>query len=251
MMEQLLVSVHFDTKHEDIQKLRQEIYYFLLENGRDFIPDMDCVEVTGINNLNQLDLRLYIQHRGNWSNDVQTAMRRNKFFTALPDIFRKIPIYAPGAGDPSLGESSKPMYYVTIPDEQAQENVAKAKREKEAKRWDYELDDGSSAESDASSSSKKKGKKPDFSTRDSDSTAVGLDVNTTGHRRRSSGNGLRPQTSGTEATSMGRRSTDSRRDDLEEIRGLLQYSKSTGRRKPTPQSNNPFTPPMPPPPPRR
>lgn len=243
MVEQFIVPVHFDTREADIQKLREEIYNFCVENARDFIPDHDCVEVTGVSKLDQLDLRIYVQHRGNWSNDLVTAIRRNRFFTALPDIFRNIPIYAPGAGDPGLGEAAKPMYYVTIPDSQARENMEQTKREKAAKKWDYKSDnDNSGDESDGSS---KKGKKPTPSTRDSDSTAVGLELKPSGtRRRRNSANSLRPQTSGTDAS--GRRSTDA--PEIEELRGLLAYSQSTGRRKQTPQGNDPFSVP---PPPRR
>ncbi|TGZ76227.1 hypothetical protein EX30DRAFT_266358 [Ascodesmis nigricans] len=250
MQEQITVSVHFDTKYEDIQKLRQELYMFMNDNSRDFVPDLDNVEVTGINKLDLLELRIYIKHRGNWANELQTAQRRSKFFCALADIFRKIPIYAPGGGDPSLGEQGKPMYYVPVSDEQAREQMEKAKVDKLSKRWDYE---SSSSDSDSDSGSSKKSKKgkrksqSEHNSASSTSTAVGLDLNTTGHRTRSPFSDSRTPHNNLMHSVSGRRSTDthtshSRREDIEEVRGLLHAESVRGRRKPVPgsQQHTPF-----------
>lgn len=64
MKEQLLMWIHFDTTLEDIQLLRNEMQAFVLdkENCRDFLSDID-VEVTGIHEMNKLELRVEIKHK--------------------------------------------------------------------------------------------------------------------------------------------------------------------------------------------
>lgn len=64
MREQLLLYIHFDTTLEDIQLLKNEMQAFVLdkENCRDFQPDID-VEVTGIHEMNKLELRVEIKHK--------------------------------------------------------------------------------------------------------------------------------------------------------------------------------------------
>lgn len=64
MKEQLLMYINFDTTLEDIQLLRNEMQAFVLdkENSRDFQPDID-VEVTGISEMNKLELRVEIKHK--------------------------------------------------------------------------------------------------------------------------------------------------------------------------------------------
>ncbi|KAI5782773.1 Mechanosensitive ion channel-domain-containing protein [Geopyxis carbonaria] len=236
MKEQIVVSVHFDTTFEDIQKLKHELSLFVQENSRDFMPELD-VEVAGIAKLDQLDLRIEIKHRGNWANETLTLQRRNKFFCALVVILRKIPIYAPGAGDPAVGEQGKPMYTVAVSDELAREEMKKAAAAKTAKRWDHEDDDDDDDD------------EPNHGSKDmssSGSTAVGLDLNLSGHRARSPFNDPRPDTAH-DNTTLGRRSTDSRRGDIEEVRGLLNRESTKGRRKPVPgathhDSSNAHTP---------
>lgn len=64
MKEQLLMFIHFDTTLEDIQLLKNEMQAFVLdkENCRDFQPDID-VEVTGIHEMNKMELRFEIKHK--------------------------------------------------------------------------------------------------------------------------------------------------------------------------------------------
>ena len=120
MREELLIYVHFDTTLEDIQLLRQEMQNFVRdkENCRDFLPDIE-VEVTGIAEMNKLEVQVEIKHKSNWSNETVRAARRSKFMCALVLALRKIPIYAPGGGDAALGSSDKPTYSVAISDQQA------------------------------------------------------------------------------------------------------------------------------------
>ena len=120
MKEQLLLYIHFDTTLEDIQLLKNEIQAFVKhkDNCRDFQPDVE-VEVTGIAEMNKLELKVEIRHKTNWANETVRAARRSKFMCALVLALRKIPIYAPGGGDAVLGSSEKPTYSVNVSDEQA------------------------------------------------------------------------------------------------------------------------------------
>ncbi|KAL8825499.1 MAG: hypothetical protein Q9191_004384 [Dirinaria sp. TL-2023a] len=120
MREELLIYVHFDTTLEDIQLLKQEMQNFVRdkENCRDFQPDIE-VEVTGIAEMNKLEVLVEIKHRSNWANETVRAARRSKFMCALVLALRKIPIYAPGGGDAALGSADKPTYSVTVSDEEA------------------------------------------------------------------------------------------------------------------------------------
>lgn len=64
MREQLFMYIAFDTSLEDIQLLKNEMQAFVLDkdNCRDFQPDID-VEVTGISEMNKLELRVEIKHK--------------------------------------------------------------------------------------------------------------------------------------------------------------------------------------------
>ncbi|KAL8721056.1 MAG: hypothetical protein Q9181_007789 [Wetmoreana brouardii] len=135
MKEQLLLYVHFDTTLEDIQLLRTEMQCFVRDkdNSRDFQPDVD-VEVTGIAEMNKLELKVEIRHKSNWANETVRAARRSKFMCALVLALRKIPIYAPGGGDAALGSNDKPTYSVTVSDEQAAAARDAYDKKKEEKR---------------------------------------------------------------------------------------------------------------------
>ena len=120
MREELLIYVHFDTTLEDIQLLRQQMQNFVRDkdNCRDFLPDIE-VEVTGIAEMNKMEVQIEIKHKSNWANETVRAARRSKFMCALVLALRKIPIYAPGGGDAALGSNDKPSYTVAVSDEQA------------------------------------------------------------------------------------------------------------------------------------
>lgn len=97
MREQLLINVDFGTTLEDVQLLRNEMQAFVQDkdNSRDFQPEID-VEITGIAEMNKMELKIEIRHKSNWSNETVRAARRSKFMCALVLALRKIPIYAPG-----------------------------------------------------------------------------------------------------------------------------------------------------------
>lgn len=120
MREELLIYVHFDTTLEDIQLLKNEMRNFVRDkdNCRDFQPDIE-IEVTGISEMNKMELQVEIKHKSNWSNETVRSARRSKFMCALVLALRKIPIYAPGGGDAALGSSDKPTYSVAVSDAEA------------------------------------------------------------------------------------------------------------------------------------
>jgi small-conductance mechanosensitive channel len=135
MREQILLYINFDTSLEDIQLLRNEMQVFLLDkdNCRDFQSDID-VEVTGIAEMNKMELRVEIRHKSNWANETVRAARRSRFMCALVLALRKIPIYGPSSGDAALGDMSKPTYSVAVTDAEAAANREAFTAKKEAKR---------------------------------------------------------------------------------------------------------------------
>jgi Mechanosensitive ion channel len=135
MKERITLAVDFGTSFSDVQLLKAEMEDFVSskENSRDFHPEVD-IEVTGVGDMDQLELRFEIRHKSNWSNETVRAARRSKLMCALVLAIRKVPIYAPGGGSPSLGDPGNPSYSVTISDDQAQLYRNKAKDDKEAKR---------------------------------------------------------------------------------------------------------------------
>lgn len=106
MHEQLTVPVSFDTSFAEIQALREEMEIFVRDkdNCRDFQQDID-IEVTGVGDMDKLELRVDIRHKSNWSNETVRAARRSKFMCALVLAMRKVPIRAPGVAAPE--EESK------------------------------------------------------------------------------------------------------------------------------------------------
>jgi len=135
MREQLSIYIDFGTTLEDIQLLRNEMQAFVIdkENSRDFQPDID-VEITGIAEMNKMELRVEIRHRSNWSNETIRAARRSKFMCALVLALRKIPINAPGGGGAALGSADQPSYTVAVSDAQAAEKRDAFAEAKDAKR---------------------------------------------------------------------------------------------------------------------
>ena len=134
MREQLLIYIDFATTLEDIQLLRNEMQAFVLdkENSRDFQPDIE-VEITGIAEMNKMELKVEIRHKSNWSNETVRAARRSKFMCALVLALRKIPINGPGGGGAALGSVDQPSYTVAVSDATAAANrdaYAKSKDEK-------------------------------------------------------------------------------------------------------------------------
>ena len=135
MREQLSIYIDFGTTLEDVQLLRNEMQAFVRDkdNSRDFQPDVD-VEITGIAEMNKMELKVEIRHKSNWSNETVRAARRSKFMCALVLALRKIPINAPGGGGAALGSADQPSYTVAVSDAQAATNRDAFDKAKDAKR---------------------------------------------------------------------------------------------------------------------
>jgi small-conductance mechanosensitive channel len=123
MREQIMLYIHFDTTLQDIELLRKEMQAFVLhkDNARDFQPEID-VEVSGVGQMDKLELKVEIRHKSNWANEAVRAARRSKFMCALVLALRKVPIYGPGAGSAPAGDPANPTYSVAITDDQAAAN---------------------------------------------------------------------------------------------------------------------------------
>ena len=154
MREQLFMYIAFDTSLEDVQLLKDEMQAFVRdkENSRDFQPDID-MEITGIAEMNKLELRVEIRHKvnpssprfqlmrltdvllqSNWANETIRAARRSKFMCALVLAIRKIPINPPGGADAPLGSADKPTYSVAVSDAEAAAARAAYAKKQDGKR---------------------------------------------------------------------------------------------------------------------
>lgn len=135
MREQITITCEFGTSFEDIQALKAEMTKFVTakENTRDFQPDID-IEVRGIASMDKLELMIECRHKSNWANETVRATRRSKFMCALVLALRKVPIYGPAGGDPTLGTANNPSYSVALDPAVAQKNVDRAAKNKQAKR---------------------------------------------------------------------------------------------------------------------
>jgi small-conductance mechanosensitive channel len=135
MSERLTFSVSPGTSFDDIETLRRELHAFvsLPENKRDYYPDLD-VELLSVGDLKQLDLRVEIQHKTNWSDESLRAYRRSKFMCALLSAMRKVPIAGPGGDGPEKGTLQNPNYAVSVPEQVAKVARQEFDEEKDAKR---------------------------------------------------------------------------------------------------------------------
>ncbi|RAH67542.1 serine/threonine protein kinase [Aspergillus aculeatinus CBS 121060] len=99
MHEVLKVPIDFDTTFQNIQRLREELEGFVRDkdNSRDFQPDI-TIDVSGVGDMDKLELSVYIRHKSNWSNEAVRATRRSKFMCALIAAVRRVPIRKPGSG---------------------------------------------------------------------------------------------------------------------------------------------------------
>ena len=103
------------------------------DNSRDFQPDIE-IEVTGIAEMNKMELKVEIRHKSNWSNETVRAARRSRFMCALVLALRKIPINGPGGGGAALGSVDQPSYTVAVSDATAAANRDAYTKSKDAKR---------------------------------------------------------------------------------------------------------------------
>lgn len=123
MRERILLYVDFGTSFEDLELLKKEMTNFVRDkdNARDFQPDID-IEITGVAEMNKMEVQIEIRHKSNWANDAIRAARRSKFMCALVLATRKVPINGPGGGGPAAGDKANPTYSVAISDDIAKKN---------------------------------------------------------------------------------------------------------------------------------
>ena len=219
MREMVLLYVNFDTTLEDIELLKTEMATFVKENPRDFQYDID-IEVTGIAEMNKLELKVEIKHKSNWANETVRAARRSKFMCALVLALRKVPIYGPGAGGASAGDKANPTYSVAITDGEAKSNAKTFGDDKAKKRMDY------SDKKDASSAGKSSS--IDF--------LKGSNVGAREAKEQTAMDGLNQRNVAADPTRDQdlREETDlekQRSHDIEEVRGILRKESTTGRRR--------------------
>lgn len=65
------------------------------ENRHDFLPDLD-IEITSLEDLFALEIRVEIRHKSNWANESLRLHRRNKFMCELLAAIKRIQIERPG-----------------------------------------------------------------------------------------------------------------------------------------------------------
>lgn len=232
MKEQLDMYISFDTSLEDIELLRTEMEAFVRnpENSRDFQPDI-VLEVTGVGNMDKLQLKIEIRHKSNWSNETVRASRRSKFMCALVLALRKVPIYAPGGGGAGLGDPSNPTYSVSVTNEAAAEARAKYAEAKEGKRLVPTKKDEEPSTPAASSSS---GRERPVSTGQLAGSAETAAMEAMNLRRPAVDTGRDDWGSTDNITLASNVSADpSREGDIEDLRqGLMKRQSTRGRRRP-------------------
>ncbi|KAL8744805.1 MAG: hypothetical protein Q9184_007952 [Pyrenodesmia sp. 2 TL-2023] len=236
MKEQLLLYIHFDTTIEDIQLLKSEMQAFVRDkdNSRDFQPDVE-VEVTGIAEMNKLELKVEIRHKSNWANETVRAARRSKFMCALVLALRKIPIYAPGGGEAVLGSNDKPTYTVAVSDEQAAaardayDKTKEGKRLVPTKKDPPPPDTTKSSATDALNPADPASSALRYRLPPVNETAALNDLNS---RHPAADTARDVMDLDINPSSVDRVSSDSRRSsDIEEVRGMLRRQSTRGRRK--------------------
>nr|OQO05983.1 hypothetical protein B0A51_18121 [Rachicladosporium sp. CCFEE 5018] len=134
MHEQYNFSVCAGTTNADILALRAELEKFLTapDNKRDYLPDVD-IELIGLGDLKQLDLRVTIKYKSNFAN-IRHSIRRNRFMCELLAAMRRIPIAPPGGSAPALGDPANPSYSVAVSDLEALGLRVKHAEEAEGKK---------------------------------------------------------------------------------------------------------------------
>lgn len=215
MREQLNMFVSFDTTLEDIALLKQEMESFVRDkdNCRDFQSEVE-IEVTGIAEMNKLELKIEILHKSNWSNETIRAARRSKFMCALVLALRKVPIYAPGGGAAALGDKANPSYSVAISDSEAKVNAEAFDDDKDKSRM-VPLKPANQPPGD--------GDNGFTSSHDLSKINSGSSI----QREKSVLQGLNKRSAAADSARDG----DQRESDIEEVRGMLRRESTTGRRR--------------------
>ncbi|KAK4228633.1 putative Mechanosensitive ion channel [Podospora fimiseda] len=128
-------NIDVKTSFKDLQFLRSELETFLKhpDNKRDYLPNL-ALAISGLAELNKLEMRCIFTHRSNWSNEPLRAARSMKFMCALVAATRKIPLNRPDGQ--TLGFSSNPANYVMLSAEEAARQAEENNVSKSQERWD-------------------------------------------------------------------------------------------------------------------
>ncbi len=135
------LMIDIGTSFKDLQFLRAELEAFLKhpDNKRDYMPNL-ALGITGVGELNKLEMRCIFTHRSNFSNEPLRAARSMKFMCALVATIRKIPLNRPEGL--TLGRATNPTHFVAMAPDDAAERAEQIKAETAAKRWDAKGKDG-------------------------------------------------------------------------------------------------------------
>lgn len=98
---------------------------------------LTLARISGIADLNKLQITCSFLHKSNWSNEELRAARSSKFLCAFISAVRRVPIYKPGGLKTPLGHEGKPAYTVMITDEEAAKKLTADKQKYLEKRFDY------------------------------------------------------------------------------------------------------------------
>ncbi|KAK3988005.1 putative Mechanosensitive ion channel [Cladorrhinum sp. PSN332] len=128
-------NIDVRTSFKDLQFLRSELESFLKhpDNKRDYLPNL-ALAISGIGELNKLEMRCIFTHRSNWSNEPLRAARSMKFMCALVAATRKIPLSRPDGQ--TIGLPFNPANYVMLSAEEAARQADEFKVSKAQERWD-------------------------------------------------------------------------------------------------------------------
>ncbi|KAI9802894.1 MAG: hypothetical protein M1825_002125 [Sarcosagium campestre] len=253
MREVVNLYVNFDTTMEDIELLKSEMQAFVgsKENSRDFLPEVE-IEITGIAEMNKLELKVEAKHKSNWSNETLRAARRSKFMCALVMALRKIPIYGPGAGDAVLGDVGKPTYSVSITDSEATAFRDEFAAKKDAKRMVVAAKPETKPPNPEAGSKTYGGDYFNSATRSNQRTPADTRPSTAAGTEKTAVENLNARNPAADSARddwesyRDNMTPESRREnDLEEVRGMLSREKSRGRRQVAPVVEHPYPSPIP------
>jgi small-conductance mechanosensitive channel len=244
MKETVTIPVDFGTSFEDVMLLKQLMLDFVRskENARDFQPDID-IDILDINGLSQMNLKMEIRHKSNWSNGALAGARRAKFMTALVQAVRKVPINGPGGGDVPLGDPKNPSYSVAVSNDAAVKNREEFLADKESHRYinavnlDNEENGKSSGLDNSSNNTILRSRTVDSN---SNLGQPGTVLNSTNNP----GSGLAAYDESRDDLQTIQRETRAsheRRASIDEVRDLLRRESTRGRRKKDATADNMFS----------
>lgn len=96
MAENITFQMAFDTPPEKIQHLKTEVTKFIKKHPKDFSPYF-MFSYHGIEDMNKLHMKIYLQHANNWQNYEAYLQRKAKFIMFLKQAIteQKIEYYLP------------------------------------------------------------------------------------------------------------------------------------------------------------